>query len=68
MTCFGFGGAREHAQQRAQRLDHPDLMPAADDADSLTGYEKYNSAVHVESGSAQDNGTYIDRGTDPRLA
>ena len=37
-TCFGFDNARDHAQQIAQRLKRPDLMPTADDAASVTGY------------------------------
>jgi hypothetical protein len=67
-TCFGFDNARDHAQQIAQRLDRPDLMPAADDGGSLTGYEKYLAAVRAWGESAQGNGTYFDPGTDPRLA
>ncbi len=68
VTCFGFDNARDHAQQIAQRLDRPDLMPTADDAASLTGYEKYLAAVRAWGESAQGHRTYFDPGTDPRLA
>jgi hypothetical protein len=68
VTCFGFDNARDHAQQIAQRLDRPDLMPTAADAASLTGYEKYLAAVRAWGESAQGHGTYFAPGTDPRLA
>ena len=29
VTFFGFDNARDHAQQIAQRLDRPDLMPVS---------------------------------------
>ena len=68
VTCSGFDNARDHARQIAQRLDRPDLMPTADDAASLTGYEKYLAAVRAWGESAQGHSTYFDPGTDPRLA
>ncbi len=68
VSCFGFDNARDHARQIAQRLDRPDLMPTADDAASLTGYEKYLAAVRAWGESAQGHSTYFDPGTDPRLA
>ena len=68
VTCFGFDNARDHARQIAQRLDRPDLIPTADDAASLPGYEKYLAAVRAWGESAQGHGTYFDPGTDPRLA
>ena len=44
----------DHAQQIAQRLDRPDLMPTADDAASLTGYEKYLACLLYTSDAADE--------------
>ena len=61
ISCLGFQNCFAHAQQLAQLLRRPDLMPVTADRGELTQYQQYLELIKLAGES--NLGTYFDPGT-----